>query len=57
MGKEIEILRAAIHAMARDKIAGSELPDWVGNEEQEIVDYYISRERNKAANASQARLK
>ena len=43
--REIDVLRAAIHAMARAVVEERELPDHVYREEQAIVDHYISQAR------------
>jgi hypothetical protein len=42
---EIAVLRAALHAMARDTLAGQPVPDHVLHDEQTIVDYYIAQAR------------
>ena len=42
---EIAVLRAALHAMARDILAGLSIPDHVLHDEQTVVDYYIAQAR------------
>jgi len=44
---EIAVLRAALHAMARDTLAGVPVPDHVLHDEQTIVDYYITQARGR----------
>lgn len=44
---EIAVLRAALHAMARDMLAGQPVPDHVLHDEQTIVDYYIAQTRGR----------
>jgi hypothetical protein len=44
---EITVLRAALHAMARDTLAGQAILDHVLYDEQTIVDYYIAQARGQ----------
>jgi hypothetical protein len=44
---EIAVLRAALHALARDTLAGLPLPDHVLHDEQTVVDYYIAQARGQ----------
>jgi len=44
---EIAVLRAALHALVRDTLAGVPIPDHVLHDEQAVVDYYIAQERGR----------
>ena len=45
---EIAVLRAALHALVRDTLAGVPVPEHVLHDEQTVVDYYIAQERGRA---------
>lgn len=44
---EIAVLRAALHALVRDTLAGQAIPDHVVHDEQAVVDYYIAQARGR----------
>jgi hypothetical protein len=45
---EIAVLRAALHALVRDTLAGQAIPDHVVHDEQAVVDYYIAQARGQS---------
>jgi len=44
---ELAIVRAALHALVRDMLAGQAVPDHVLHDEQAVVDYYITQARGQ----------
>lgn len=48
--REIEVLRRAIHQACRDMLEGKRPPDFVFDDKQSFVDYYIAEERLRSTN-------
>jgi hypothetical protein len=44
---EIAVVRAALHAVVRDMLAGQAVPNHVLHDEQAVVDYYITEARGQ----------